>query len=83
MKLARRHASLVFALLIVVTGCSSTQELKSQAKNHDKAREYYESIGQPQAAQEEGALANQKRDRASDADTFFVSFFQWLMKKDK
>ncbi len=38
-------------LMFLFSGCASNSELNKRAENHDKAGDYYESIGQPQVAE--------------------------------
>jgi len=44
--------SKVFYLILIflISGCTSNSKLNQRADNNDKAKTYYESIGQPQVA---------------------------------
>jgi hypothetical protein len=59
-------------LIFSISGCSSYSELKKSSANHAKAGEYYESIGQPEAASEERQLAHRDRKRALKLDAVLV-----------
>ncbi|XPF94444.1 hypothetical protein ACM9HF_00085 [Colwellia sp. RE-S-Sl-9] len=51
-------------LIFSIYGCSSYSELKKSSANHTKSGDYYESIGQPEAAREERQLARKDRKNA-------------------
>ena len=51
-------------LNLSISGCASYSELKKSSANHSKAGKYYESIGQPQVANEEHELAQRDRKKA-------------------
>ena len=45
------HSKVIYlALIFLITGCTSSSELNISADNNDKAETYYQSIGQPQVA---------------------------------
>lgn len=73
----------VISCVLFVSSCASTQSIEKQAAMHDKASDYYESIGQPGVAVEEHNLAKQKRNEADDFGPMVVSFFELFRKKDK
>lgn len=72
---------LLITLSICIAGCASSSDLEKSAKNHAKAGDYYEAIGQPQAAKEEDRLANTKRKDAIKADSILVELFNLLTSK--
>ncbi|ALO34683.1 hypothetical protein CMT41_08085 [Colwellia sp. MT41] len=47
----------VIILSLILGGCASSSDLKEMSSRNAKAGRYYESIGQPQAAQREYELA--------------------------
>jgi len=73
----------VLSLLFTITGCASSSDLEKQAKHHDKAGDYYESIGQSAVAREERDSANKNRDDAGEIFTFFVDLFYLFTDKGK
>ena len=71
----------LFVLTLLFSGCASNSELNKRADNHDKAGDYYESIGQPQVAEEERRIAQGNRDDSLKLDAILVEIFN--AKKDK
>ena len=71
------------ALAIFLTGCASSSSLERSANNHAKARDYYESIGQPGAALEEDNEARKDLDSATDLLPMIVEVFNLFSEKDK
>ena len=55
---------IVLILLATITGCASSKSFQKSADNHTKASEYYKSIGQDSAANEERALAEEDNDNS-------------------
>lgn len=68
---------------VVVSGCASSSSLERSANNHAKARDYYESIGQPDAAREENNEANKDWDNANDLLPVLVEVFNLFSEKDR
>ena len=66
---------------ITITGCASSSDLEKSANMHAKAGDYYESIGQPHAADEENKLASKKRKDANKVDSILVELFNLLTGK--
>jgi hypothetical protein len=62
-------------LLAAITGCASSASLKKSAGNHAKASEYYKSIGQNSAANEERALAKEDSDNSFGIIAILVDIF--------
>ena len=71
----------LLVLLFLFSGCASNSELNASANNHDKAGDYYESIGQPQVAEKEREIAQKKRDDSLKVDAILVEIFK--DKKEK
>lgn len=55
-------------LIFLITSCSLSSELNLRADNNDKAEVYYESIGQPQVAEQISKNAQKKNKKASLVD---------------
>ena len=68
--------------MLCTSGCASTSEIENQASRHDKASEYYDSIGQPDVAKQESREAQNKRDSANDAIPLLFELFNLFSKKD-
>jgi hypothetical protein len=64
-----------FVLIGVITGCASSTSLKKSADNHEKASEYYKSIGQNPTADEERALAKEDNDESLGIIAILVDIF--------
>jgi len=71
----------LLVLISLFSGCASNSELNKSADNHDKAGDYYESIGQPQVAEQERRMAQENRDESLEVDSILVEIFK--SKKDK
>lgn len=69
------------ALVLLLSGCASSSDLENSAQRHAKARDYYESIGQHDAAIQEGKAAQEDRDDAGDFFPLLVELFN-LFKKE-
>ena len=69
------------ALILLFTGCVSNSELNKRADNHDKAGDYYESIGQPEVAEQERRMAQENREASLEVEAILVEIFK--NKKDK
>jgi hypothetical protein len=59
----------IFSLIIMLNGCASSAELKKRSQNNTKAGDYYESIGQPEAARQEHEMARDNRNRSFSIET--------------
>ncbi|NQZ24652.1 MAG: hypothetical protein HRT53_21745 [Colwellia sp.] len=62
-------------LLTAITGCASSTSLQESADNHEKASEYYKSVGQDSAANEEKALAKEDNDDSFGIIAILVDLF--------
>lgn len=71
----------LLVLIFLLSGCASNSELNKRADNHDKAGDYYESIGQPQVAEQERRMAQEDRNDSLKVDAILVEIFK--PKKDK
>ncbi len=78
-----KHKWIMIALASLLAGCASSSSLERSANNHAKARDYYESIGQPDAALEENNEANKDWDSANDLLPILVEVFNIFTEKDK
>jgi len=58
-------------LIFLIASCSSSSELNVRADNNDKAKVYYESIGQPQVAEQISKNAQGKNKNAYLVDAVF------------
>jgi len=69
----------VFKLKVIIIssltlgGCASSSDLKEMSDRNAKAGRYYESIGQPQAAQREYKLAAKHKNKSEDDDAFWIN----------
>lgn len=65
-------ATTIFCLSL--GGCASSSDLSALSKNNAKAGRYYESIGQPQAAQREyeAAAKHKKQSEEGEAIIFDI-----------
>lgn len=77
------NVKILTAIIIIffVSGCSTNSELNYQADTHDKAGDYYESIGQPQAAERERSMAQENRDDSLKPEALLSEIFS--SKKNK
>jgi len=66
----------ILVLIFLFTGCVSNSELNKRADNHDKAGDYYESIGQPQVAEQERRMAQKNREDSLEIDAVLVEIFK-------
>ena len=71
----------IFIFALVITGCASSSDLEKSASMHAKAGDYYESIGQPHAAEEENNLATKKRKDARQVDSILVEILNLFSSK--
>lgn len=72
---------IIIILVLLLSGCISSSEYRKRANNNIKASNYYESIGQSIASNEEQkmALSNQKKARSIETfitDLFFLTLFK-------
>jgi len=71
--------TILFILILVLNGCASKSELNKRADNNEKAGDYYESIGQPEAAKQERKMARENREDSRKIETIL---FDILFGKD-
>lgn len=69
-------------LLTLAAGCASSSDLDKSAQKHIKSGNYYQSIGQPQAAREEYSEADKDFDQAGDVFSILVDLFNHFSKDD-
>jgi len=74
---------LVLSVICTITGCVSSSDFEKQAEYHDKAADYYKSIGQPGAAREEYESAKKNRDDANDPSSILADLFDILIEEKK
>lgn len=67
-------------LLTFMAGCTSSSHLEKRAENHAKAGDYYESIGQPEAAKEANQAAEKDKDDALGIIPILVDLYEHLKK---
>ncbi len=67
--------------VLIFNGCTSRSELNKSAENHAKAGDYYESIGQPDAAKRSRDMAQKDRDDADDVEAILSDIFFGKDKK--
>jgi PBP1b-binding outer membrane lipoprotein LpoB len=65
---------LIFSSLIL-TGCASSSELNKRAENNAKAGEYYESIGQPEAAKRSREMAQENNEDSLTIEAILFNLF--------
>ncbi|TWX47193.1 hypothetical protein [Colwellia hornerae] len=65
----KKHYVIIFSVFFLLTGCASSSELNKKAHNNAKAGDYYESIGQPEAAKEERKMARENLQDSYRIDT--------------
>ncbi|TWX65194.1 hypothetical protein ESZ36_18095 [Colwellia demingiae] len=70
---------ILFLLALILSGCASNSELNKRADNDAKAGDYYESIGQPEAAKRSREMAQENRD---DSLSFEAILFDLLFGTD-
>ncbi len=78
-----KYKVLTLVFIFIVSGCASSSDLEKAAQNHAKAGDYYESIGQPNAAREERGEASKNRSEANGLFPFLVDVFDVFYKKGK
>jgi len=69
-------------LLVLIMGCASSSDLDKRAEKHNKAGNYYESIGQPQAVREEYNEAEKNLDQAGEIYSILVDLFNHFSNND-
>lgn len=77
----RKQNNLAALSVILLSGCVSSTDLERHANHHAKARDYYESIGQPEAARQEAKAANEAWEDASGLLPLLIDLFS--LSKDK
>ncbi len=70
---------IIFLLTLILSGCASNSALNKKADNDEKAGDYYESIGQPEAAERSRKMAQDNRD---DSLSFEAILVDLLFGKD-
>jgi hypothetical protein len=70
----------VLILLIFMAGCTSSSHLEQRAENHAKAGDYYESIGQPEAAKEAYQAVKKDKNDAWGIIPILVDLYEHLNK---
>ena len=74
-----RMSVLTIILLALVTmGCASSSDLDKKAHLQTKAGNYYNAIGQPQAAKEAYSEADKNRKRADSVISIIVEVFNHI-----
>jgi len=63
----------------ILNGCASSSELSKRAENNAKAGDYYESIGQPEAAKRSREIAQKNNE---DSLSFEAILFDLLFGSD-
>lgn len=71
----RKQNNLAALSVILLSGCVSSTYLERHANQHAKARDYYESIGQPEAARQEANAANKAWKDASGLLPLLIDLF--------
>ncbi|MCJ8319278.1 MAG: hypothetical protein MJK12_06570 [Colwellia sp.] len=59
----------------ILNGCASSSELSKRAENNAKAGEYYESIGQPEAAKRSRKMAQENNDDSMTIEAILFDLF--------
>lgn len=65
----------------VISGCATSSDFEKRANYHNKAGDYYDSIGQPDAAKREYREAAKNFDAANDAYPIIAELFQLFNEK--
>lgn len=65
----KKYNVIIFIVFFLLTGCVSSSALNKRAHNNAKAGDYYESIGQPDAAKEERKMAKENLEDSYRIDT--------------
>jgi len=68
-------------LVVIISGCVSSSDLGKKANVHTKAGDYYESIGQPNAAKQERNAATKAHNDSSDLFPLLVELFALFSEK--
>jgi hypothetical protein len=71
----------LLVLIPLFSGCVSNSKLNKVADNHDKAGDYYESIGQPQVAEKSREMAQKKREESLQVDAILTEIFKSKIDK--
>lgn len=77
----KKQKKLAVAIALILSGCVSSADLERHANHHAKARDYYESVGQPEAARQEAKAANEVWEDASGLLPLLIELFS--LSKDK
>ncbi len=77
----KKQNKLAVLSVLILSGCVSSADLERQANHHAKARDYYESIGQPEAARQEAKAANEAWEDASGLLPLLIELF--ILSKEK
>jgi hypothetical protein len=60
---------------LILTGCASSSELNKITENNAKTGEYYESIGQPEAAKRSREMAQENIDDSLTIEAILFDLF--------
>ena len=67
--------TILLIFLIALNGCASSSSLKKSADNNVKAEKYYESIGQPEVAEQHRKMAQENRKDSRKFSTLLFDIF--------
>ncbi|XQW84070.1 hypothetical protein ACOYR1_13095 [Thalassotalea piscium] len=73
---------LAISVILIISGCASSSDLEKTANNHAKAGNYYESVGQPNAANDEYNQASKTHDNANGFFPIVIELFNLFTHKD-
>ncbi|MGB1199243.1 MAG: hypothetical protein ACPG46_09350 [Thalassotalea sp.] len=71
----QKYYVITLLFILLLGGCASSKQLQKEANQNAKAGEYYESIGQPNAAQQERSSARSNRKEAFRIETLLYDIF--------
>ncbi|KGJ86389.1 hypothetical protein [Colwellia psychrerythraea] len=71
--------TVVIIFSLVLGGCMSSAELSKMSENNVKAGRYYESIGQPQAAQRAYKAAAKHKKQSEEDETILFDILWSLL----
>jgi hypothetical protein len=72
----------VLLIFLLLSGCSTTSNLNRLSDDSAKTARYYESIGQPQAAQREREASAKYKKESQEDKAFLADLLSWLISNN-
>ena len=76
-----KKITMLCLVILTLTGCMSHSELKKRSEINAKAGDYYESIGQPEAAKRSRKISQDNQDDSLTIEAILSDLLFWGNEK--